>query len=405
MASLLKLIAEWRKDRPTDECDFRDLFKEHLHKAPYFLRYSLSKQHPNLFMIYITDYSQLDNDLVRECNGIILDRNNYSIVAYGMDRMFNKTEDYHSGSYELPDGNDTDTSEYTFEEAEDGTVLTVFYYIDSWLVATKRNIDASKVKWSSHRNFYQLLSDAIPNQNVQVTFDKDLDRNFTHSFILLHPENHLVVPHSTVKLIYVSKRDNSTLDEVNLVRSDEDPQPLTWASCRIALSRNDSVEKLSPQAHTFSGRGIICSRKLGNSIERIVIDYICFNEANTLRKGMPSLRLSYLACDAEERQKIRQIFGHQALFDTIDLLLNQFVHYVHAVYRDSYVKKRYKIAQDDPVYKTIRRVHYEYRSSGEAIRNHHVVNIVENIPPHILDTLLSYYVAYGFYPPKVLHNA
>jgi hypothetical protein len=393
MSHLLKVISDWRNGRSAKECDFRDLFKQHLHKPPYYLRYSLDKQRPDLFMIYITDYSNRDEDLVQECNGIIVDSRDYSIVAYGMNRMLDKTKDYHSGQFRLPEGED-----YRYEEAEDGAVLSVFQYEGSWVVSTKRNIDAKNVRWSSQKNFYQLLGEAFPNNDPQTCFQKDLQSGYTYSFILLHPENHLVIPHSKIELLYISRRNNTTLEEENMATDEPGKNHFDWASSRQIMNRESCLKRLSEHRGKVK-RGIICYRKTLKSVQRIMIDYKWFNEANELRKGMPSLHLSYLACSPEEKQKMRQYFGNQHVFNQMDDLLRNLIRYTYAVYRDSYVRKQFKVLPDDPIYKTIRKLHNEFKTTGQPIRIHHVVNVIESIPAHILDSILSYFSAYGFYRP------
>lgn len=398
MSNLLKVISDWKNGRPAEECDFRDLFKQHLHKPPYFLRYSLDKQRPNLVMIYMTDYSDREDALVQECNGIIIDSNDYSIVAYGMNRMLDRTRDYHSGKYVIPKGD-----EYVFEEAEDGAVLTVFHYDDSWVVSTKRNIDARNVRWSSQKNFYQLLEEAFFENNVQDVFERHLEPGYTYSFILLHPENHLVIPHAKTELLYISKRNNSTLEEENMATDfvDEKATMLDWVKRRRIMDWETCMKCLSERGK-HAKRGIICYKRVERSIERVMIDYKWFSEANDLRKGMPSLHLSYLACNSEEKQKMRQFFGDQSVFNQIDDLLRNLVRYTYYMYRDSYVRKQFKIPLEDPIYKTIRKLHNEYKTTGQSIRIHHVVNVIDTIPPHILDSILSYFAAYGFYRPDTL---
>lgn len=393
MSALLKLIDTWKNGRDNKDCDFRDLFKEHLHKDPYFLRYSLDKSRPDLFMIYITDYSDREDHIVQECNGIIIDSNDYSIVAYGMNRMIDATDAYHNGTFKLDNNN-------FFEEAEDGAVLTVFNYDDTWVVSTKRSIDANNVKWSSHKNFYQLLCDALPGGNACALFDKDLDKGYTYSFILLHPENHLVIPHDMAELLYVSRRDMRSLQEINISSISDDDENLktfTWARKRTRLTNAEALERLT--LNNGRKRGIISSFRTGSNISRTMIDYKWFSEANHLRKGQPSLHLSYLACSPDEKQKMRQYFGNQVIFATIDDLLRNLIRYTFTVYKDSYVRKQFKVPDNHPIYKTIRKLHYDYKTTGQPVRIHHVVNIIETIPTHILDSMLLYFSTYGFYPP------
>jgi len=396
MSALLKLISEWKNGRKSEDCDFRDLFKEHLHKEPYFLRYSLDKQRPNLFMIYITDMSDRNNELVQECNGIILDRSDYSVVAFGMKRMKDLTEQFHRGDVEIS------FDDYKLEESEDGAVLTVYNYDNIWMVSTKRSIDAKNVKWSSQRNFYQLLSDAFVDGKPDEMFSRDLEKEFTYSFILLHPENHLVIQHSKPELVYVSRRSLKTLKEDNIASVDEASVPaLEWAGVRSSLDKTVAEDRLKRKnGNNYNKRGVIFSRlSQSGDYERSYVDYKWFQEANLLRHGKPSLHLSYLACGPDEKQKMRQYFGNQNIFNVIDDLLRNLTRYIFSVYKDSYVRKQFKVPNNSPIYRTIRKLHYDYKTTGEPVRIHHVVNAIDNIPPEVLDGILLHYSTYGFYAP------
>lgn len=409
MSALLKLVTHWINGRKPEECDFRDFFKEHLHKEPYFLRYALDKQRENLFMIYMTDDSDRENELVQECNGVILDRNDYSLVAYGMKRMRDMTPEYHGDQFDIPgekqseDQKDPEQS-VSFEEAEDGAVLTVFHHNGEWIVSTKRSIDANNVRWSSPKNFYQLLSDAVPGGTPSDLFERDLDKGYTHSFILLHPENHLVIPHNRPELIYVSRRNLATLEELNMSTA-KLPETMDWARKRQSLSRDQALKRLQ-DARPQGKRGIIINKrsKVGDGdhweYDRIYIDYKWFSEANNLRKGQPTLHLSYLACGPQEKQKMRSFFGNQLIFDVIDDLLGNLVRYTFAVYKDSYVRKKYKVDYNHPICKTLRKLHYDYKTTGEPVKMNHVVSMIDSIPINVLDSMLLYFSTYGFYAPE-----
>lgn len=391
MSCLLKLVNQWRNERKPEDCDFRDLFKEHLHKEPYFLRYSLDKNRPDLLMVYMTDYSDRNNEIVQECNGIILDKKDFSLVAYGMKRMKDVTPEFHAGKFKV------DYENYQCEEGEDGAVLVVYNYADSWIVSTKRSIDANNVKWSSSRNFYQLFSDALGEDSMTV-FQRDLHKDFTYSFILLHPENHLVIPHNKPEVLYISRRNIKTLEEHNMSSSIESDS-LSWARKRSQLSKNEAQAKL--RQRRGNKRGIILSKRNDstNDYDRIFIDYKWFSEAKDLRKGMPTLHLSYLACGPDEKQKMRSYFGNQPIFNTIDDILKNLVQFTFQVYQDSYVRKQFKVSYNHPIHKTIRKLHYDYKTTGEPVRIHHVIRIVDTIPTYMLDSMLLYFYTYGFHAP------
>lgn len=397
MAELLKLISDWKRTCLSENAlvEYQSLFRDKLRQHPYYLRYALDKQRDDLLMIYQTDRSDKNNDIVKECNGIILDKTDFSIVAYGMRGRVDETENFYSGNLPI------NIHEYDLEEVDDGAVLTVYNYGGEWLVATKRSIDASRVRWSSSRNFLELLSDAL--SNPLETFARDLDPGYTYSFVLLHPENHLVLLHQKPELIYVSRRNNETLEEENISSLSNESvgnEPIfPWAQQRTRLTAKECLSRLS-QEKKMEKRGIMCvSRNDPLRMDRIKIDYKWFHEADKLRKGLPSLHLSYLACSPDEKQRMRSYFGNLMEFRVIDDLLRNLIHYVYSVYRESYVKKQYRVPQQHPICKTLRILHYDYRMTGEPVRVHHVAALIDRTPCQILDSMLKFFSTYGFNPP------
>ncbi|RKO93304.1 hypothetical protein BDK51DRAFT_27878 [Blyttiomyces helicus] len=144
MAALSNLISTWIKNgNPSivvgdvnKEKTFRELFNQVLHRSPFYLRYSLDRKRPDLFLIHPTELSDMSDPVVLECNGIILRKKTHEIVARGMDNICDVDIDQAMSYLDTPDT-------YALEEAEDGTVLRVSYIDDQWVVSTNRCIDAT----------------------------------------------------------------------------------------------------------------------------------------------------------------------------------------------------------------------------------------------------------------------
>jgi len=92
-------------------------------------------------------------------------------------------------------------------------------------------------------------------------------------------------------------------------------------------------------------------------------------------------------------------FGQQEEFTAIDNLLKMLTKYSFETYRDSYVRKQYKIPTEHPIYYVVKRLHYLYKTECEPIKMQHVRLILDTTPPYILDSMLYFFSSYGFYPP------
>ena len=264
-------------------------------------------------------------------------------------------------------------------------------------MSTNRRIDASRVRWASDKSFSVMLCDALPVKDIismYKLFDDTLDKNYTYSFILLHPENRLVIKHEKASVVAVGCRNNTTLLE-----DDEKLALISWARLPEKLTIETALKKLA-SIEVFSKRGVILTDKKENGYERYKVDYNWFSKACVLRKNLPTLELSYLACSAEERRMMKSLFGYDELFRYMDNLLRMLSKYSFETYRDSYVRKQYKVSPEHPIHPVMSRLHYIYKTGGEPIRMHHVRDVLDNLPYYQIDAMLYFFTTGGFLPPN-----
>lgn len=390
MSELVRLIKQW-KETSEENADFRDLFRQCLHKSPYNLKYSVDSKRPELFMCYATDMSDKTNPVVKECNGIILHKDTFEIISYGMRTIIDTT------LKNITDDVKTKSSNFVAEEAEDGSVLKIFHYNEEWVVSTNRRIDASRVRWASDKSFSVMLCDALPVKDIvsmYKLFDETLDVGHTYSFILLHPENRLVIKHEKAAVVAVGCRNNETLLE-----DTEKMSKISWACRPQKLEISDALERLETD-DVFNKRGVIFTEKKENGYERFKVDYNWFSKACVLRKNLPTLELSYLACSADEKRMMKKLFGYDELFRYMDNLLRMLGKFSFETYRDSYVRKQYKVVPEHPIHPVMSRLHYIYKTGGEPIRMHHVRDVLDNLPYYQIDAMLWYFTTAGFLPPN-----
>lgn len=165
--------------------------KEFLSNEPYNL---IVKEDGDLYMVvYSRKTSNLDNELVKQCRGIILEKETNKIVCY----TFNMGEIIDDGDVKI-------------ELSIDGTQIRLYNYNNEWRCATTRCIDAKKAMWFSQKSFYELFKDA---DTIDYT---KLDKNYCYSFVLCHPENRIVIDYKRPELIHVLTRNLETFEEVDV---------------------------------------------------------------------------------------------------------------------------------------------------------------------------------------------
>ena len=351
--------------------NYRVLFKQMLHKSPYHLKYSLDDKRPDLLMIYCTELSDLDNAVVNECNGIVLNKNTLDIISNGMGKLLKI------------DVNKLLEMGPTFEkieESEDGTIIKVFFWNDEWIVSTNRRIDSSRTKWASKKSFMELFEMHF-KFDLQETLFETLDNNFTYTFILASPLHFHVVPHHKSHVTFISRRCNTTFLENNEGKPNwsEYPNKVTFDAALENIQTDRKLDK----------RGVVFTCSSG---KRYIVDYKWFEFAVNLRYNMPSLKLSYIACTKYERHDFRRIYDasneNATVFDNIDLSLENLVNFTYNLYRESYVKKMYRIPKDQPILNITTRLHNIYRQCKEPITIQTVADVIEKTSVDLLSFLI-----------------
>lgn len=90
---------------------------------------------------------------------------------------------------------------YYLEYCEDGSVMTLYFdkTQDKWKTSTTNKKDASKSFYFSKKSFDELFWEAFPKEAMT-----SLDTSQEYKFILLHPENRLVVKHQRPELVFIA---------------------------------------------------------------------------------------------------------------------------------------------------------------------------------------------------------
>lgn len=183
----------------TNKIDYSSL-KNYLESEPYNLKFKEDINYPNLSLIYNSEKSNFNLKIVNECNGLIIDKDKLSIVCYTFDKCNN--------SEIIPDNLDKDN--LFIECAAEGTLIRLYYNYEKWIFSTKKCIDASKAKWLSSKNFIDLFFDCIGDYDI---FQK-LDINCCYSFLIIHPENNIIIQNIIPFLYHINTRNMTTLEEL-----------------------------------------------------------------------------------------------------------------------------------------------------------------------------------------------
>lgn len=174
-----------------------------LESSQFNLKIKEDIQLPDLFLIYSQESSNFNLKLVNECNGLIMNKNTLQIVCYTFDKCSDAP---------LQSMQSINLDNLYYENAYEGTLVRLYYYENKWMLATKKCMDASKSKWISDKNFSELFNECVQYYDF---LDK-LNTSYCYSFIIMHPENKIVVNYTVPNVVHISTRDLTTLYEVDV---------------------------------------------------------------------------------------------------------------------------------------------------------------------------------------------
>lgn len=180
-------------------------WEELLSQAPYFIKISRDEMfNRNLLML---KYNQLDSDfneeIVRECRGLILDEDSLEPVSVPFFKFGNYGESYCS---------EIDWESAVILEKRDGSLVKVVKLGEDYLISTNGCIDAFKAMMPDdvscpYKSYGELFMKAMGDRLSL------LSEGYTYMFELTSPYNRIVVPYDDIEIALIGIRDNKSLQE------------------------------------------------------------------------------------------------------------------------------------------------------------------------------------------------
>jgi hypothetical protein len=168
----------------------------------------VSKPHPSFPWLFLLKYdmidSPMDNFVVQECRGIILNaKDDWNTVSRALDKFFNSSE-------HLAASIDWNTARV--QTKEDGSLMTLSFYEGQWNVSTSGTPDAGGDINGSGMTFAALFWQAFGDRSV---LDTDEAKGHCFWFELTSPYNRIVVDHKQTRLTLLGARRKDTWEEIH----------------------------------------------------------------------------------------------------------------------------------------------------------------------------------------------
>lgn len=187
------------------------------------------KEKDDLFMVNYAIDADFSNEIVRECRGIILNKD-LQPVCVPFFKFGNYCESY---------ADEIDWSTAKVQEKVDGSLIKLYYYNDQWNVATNSMIDAedaplhNDVATKEIKNYKNLFFIAAQNSGLSLDM---LDNNHTYMFELISPLNRVVVPYKETEIVFLGARNMITLEEEELDIGVKKPKQYSLQSLEDCLN-------------------------------------------------------------------------------------------------------------------------------------------------------------------------
>jgi len=160
-----------------------------------------------LFKYSLINNPDFTNEAVRQCRGIIFDKNTLKPVCIPFFKFGNYLENY------VPN---MDWKSVRIEEKIDGSLIKVWYH-NGWHISTNGSIDAFNtdlmvndllIKDCPYKNFGDLFESVINLKNY------NLNKNYTYMFELASPYNQVVIKYDKIEVYHIGTRNNLTYQEI-----------------------------------------------------------------------------------------------------------------------------------------------------------------------------------------------
>lgn len=356
---LLKLYEEYKFSK------FEDI-KKLLESDEYGLTV---KDNDNLYLVtYYRDKNNnnhqttnLTNKVVKNCRGIILEKETNKIVCY----TFNMNDKYDNDIKKLETS--YHISSTIIHESIDGTQIRLFYYDNKWNVATTRCINAYNARFYSAKTFGDLFDEALN----KVDYSK-LDKDKCYGFILCHPENRIVKIYERPSIVHVCTRDMKTLKEVEEDIGIIKPREYKFEDYSKLLTSIDNLEydqegymlkDVNYNRMKIKGKKYLTVKKLRGNNWHILFHYLelktpeninnflrYFSEytnifieyANNIRRLAKYIHVEYCC------RFVRRTMGHQG----VTWQYRPFIYNLHNDYKETRIPRTYNV-----IYKKLLSLH------------------------------------------------
>lgn len=294
-----------------------------------------------------------------------------------------------------------------FEEFVEGTMINVFWddsigLEGGWEIATRNTVGATSSFYKSKQSktFRDMFLEAASENKMDFSI---LDKKYSYSFVVQHPENRIVVPFKKPQLylvaVYSINNDNNGIT-VDAHDSQQFKEFFSTTSVKFPYYYNfhtysDLIENCASMNTRYDCVGVVLHNKLTG--ERSKIRNPVYEQVRNLRGNQPKLQYQYLSLRKEGKvgEFLKFYPESKKEFSGFRDQVHLFTDTLFSNYVSCYIKKEKPLKEFSEQYRThMFNIHQKFinelREKKHFVTNTVVQKYVNELHPSLLMYCLNF---------------
>jgi hypothetical protein len=362
-------------------------------KTTYQLQVKEDKNYPNLYMIIYPkeetdEFKNLvnDNPFMKECRGVILEKNTNLMVCPGNTDSVNYD---HTKSFETYGFKwNKDVNKMSIQEVYEGTLIRLYYYDNDWMTATNRCLNAKNARWETNKTFHEHFLEAMKELSVDY---QEFDKKYCYYFLVQNPENYGVFPVLKPTLYYLYSKMVSTSSDENITFSNI-KSPVTFMENPESFGEfyEEYILKKKDLQGLQGCAGYILKDETGMVM---YMNNPVYMEANELRGNITRNNLYFLYINLKKVGKVKrylEFFKEDSnIFLEIEKNIDAMTGEIHKQYCAKFVNKTIKMNEVTFEFRPL-----VYKLNGEYVKNRNNIITKQRIKDYIWGNMVPEQVAF-----------
>jgi len=372
----------------------------------------------------IENFSKENSSLSIKIHNVGLNKNLY-LIKYNKDELKNNISlsnfrsviisDSNIISFSPPKSIDFNTfsknnvsSQCYTEDFIDGTMINLFYFNDSWEISTKSSIGANVNFFINNfteesnlkTTFKSMFLECCKNANLNI---ENLEKSFSYTFVIQHPNNRIVTPIMNTQLFCVKIYSflNNVVNEVPFEYFYNNYSSFHNTSVNIPMkypinSYEELINYYGSENTPYYCVGIMI---YNNNGERTKIRNPNYEIIRKLRGNQPKLQYQYFCLRKEN--KVRDFLNYypeyNKFFHEYKTKMHEFTAKLYSNYKECFIFKLKNLKEYDFQYKihmyNIHKIYLEkLKPTNNNISKTTIIDYVNNLHPSQQMFAINYYL-------------